>query len=85
MTWFKMSCYMRHFAGVCLELIPASRDLQSSLVLFCAMGGQVHINIRIFSKLVSKSVVAALMCMNESLSAFETACVCQAEGSSEAD
>lgn len=82
MTWFKMSCYMWHFfSSGCLELIPANGDLQSSLIACCATGCQVHINIRISSKLVSKSVVAALMCMNESLSRFETVCVYQGEGS----
>lgn len=44
------------------------------------MGVQVHINTRISSKLVSKSVVAGLMCMNESLSVFQTVCVYQGEG-----
>lgn len=68
---------------------PGARpgDLQSSRVTCHVAGGQIHINICISSKLVSKSELAALMCMNESLSAFETVCVCvyQGEGSGETD
>lgn len=85
MTWFKMSCNMRHFPHGTLELIPENRDLQSSRITCCTTGGQIHINIQIPSKLVSKSVLAALMCMNESLSVFKSVCVCQWEGSSKTE
>ncbi len=74
MTWLKMSCNMRHFPCGSLELVPELRDLQSSHITCSAAGGQIHINIRLSSKLVSKSELAALMCMNESLCVFETVC-----------
>lgn len=53
---------------------------RASVITCFTAGGQTHINIRIPSKLVSKSVLAALMCMNESLSASETVCVCMSGG-----
>lgn len=80
MTRLKMSCYTRHFPCGSLELIPENRDLQSSRITCHTTGGLIHINIRVCSKLVSKSVLAVLMCMNESLSASETVRVYQRGG-----
>lgn len=72
MTWLKMSCNMRHLPLGSLELIPENRDLQSSRITCCTAGSQIHINIQIPSKLVSKSVLEALMYVNESLSELKS-------------
>ena len=86
MTWLKMSCYMRHLPHGGLELVPENPDLQSPCIRRCTTGTKICINIRTPSKLVSKSVAAALMRMNESLSALETGgCVDQGDGTRETE
>lgn len=85
MTWLKMSSCMQHFLSSHLELIPENRGLQSSHIMCGATGGKARINIQISSKLISKSVLAVFMSMNERVSAVETVHADHREGSTDAD
>lgn len=85
MTWLKMSSRMQHFLSSHLELVPENRGPQSSRIVCGATGGEARINIQTSSKLISKSVLAVFMSMNERVSAVETARADHREGRTDED